>query len=87
MITNYIFQRQVALLAHYEFVLDWTHEGETLPLIAVVAVSHRDGVVTIVDMAVEGDLPEGFADTWNADEAIKHIKHELGEELARLETN
>ena len=89
MIQSYVYQKPVSLLQQFEFVLNWLPEGseETQPLSAVVTVSHRDGVTTLVDISVEGELPEGFNDKWNPDEAIKNIMFELGEELDRISQN
>jgi hypothetical protein len=84
MIESLVYQRPVGLLQQYEFLLTWNKDGEIAPFIAIVTVSHRDGVTTIVDLSVEGDLPEGFTEVWDAAWALKQVHFELGEELNRL---
>jgi hypothetical protein len=84
MLEALVYQRPVGLLQQYEFILTWATETGVQPFIAIVTVSHRDGVTTIVDIAIEGDLPEGFQEAWDPEEAIKQIRMELGEELNRL---
>lgn len=84
MIQSLVYQRPTSLLQQYEFVLTWATEAESQIFLAVVTVSHRDGVTTIVDISLEGDLPEGFTDVWDADWAVKQIHFELAEELDRL---
>jgi hypothetical protein len=84
MIQSLVYQRPTSLLQQYEFVLTWETEGESQIFLAVVTVSHRDGVTTIVDISVEGDLPTGFADAWDPEWAVKQIHFELAEELDRL---
>lgn len=84
MIESLVYQRPIGLLQQYEFVLIWSSNGEAQPFLAIVTVSHRDGVTTIVDISIEGDLPEGFQEAWDPEKAIKEIQMELGEELNRL---
>jgi hypothetical protein len=84
MIESIVYQRPTSLLQQYEFVLTWNKDGEITPFLSTVTVSHRDGVTTIVDISVEGDLPEGFTDVWDAEWAVKQIHFELAEELDRL---
>ena len=89
MITSLVYQRPVGLLQQYEFFLNWLPEGETIshPYIAIVTVSHREGITTIVDISIEGDLPEDFSECWDPDWAIKQIMFELGEELNKIQEN
>ena len=84
MLESLVYQRPVGLLQQYEFILTWATEEGVQPFIAIVTVSHRDGVTTIVDISIEGELPEGFQEAWDPEEAIKQIQMELGEELNRL---
>ena len=84
MIESIVYQRPTSLLQTYEFVITWNKDEEIIPFLSTVTVSHRDGVTTIVDISVEGDLPEGFTEAWDPEEAIKQIRMELGEELNRL---
>jgi hypothetical protein len=84
MLESLVYQRPVGLLSQYEFILTWVTETGVQPFIAIVTVSYRDGITTIVDIAIEGDLPEGFQEAWDPEEAIKQIRMELGEELNRL---
>ena len=58
-----------------------------MPYLAVVTVSHEEGVTTIVDISIEGELPETFHEVWNPEEAIKQIHFELAEELNRITQN
>lgn len=89
MIQSLVYQRPVGLLQQYEFVLNWLPEEQTVaqPFLAVVTVSHRDGLTTIVDISIEGDLPENFNEHWNPEKAIKEIMFELGEELNKMQEN
>ena len=84
MIESIVYQRTTSLLQQYEFLLTWNKDDEIIPFLSTVTVSHRDGVTTIVDISVEGDLPEGFTDVWDAEWAIKQIHFELAEELNKL---
>ena len=84
MIESIVYQRPTSLLQTYEFVITWNKDDEIIPFLSTVTVSHRDGVTTIVDISVEGDLPEGFTDVWDADWAVKQIHFELAEELNKL---
>ena len=84
MIESIVYQRPTSLLQQYEFLLTWNKDDEIIPFLSTVTVSHRDGVTTIVDISVEGDLPEGFTDVWDAEWAIKQIHFELAEELNKL---
>lgn len=86
MLQSLVYQRPIGLLQQYEFVLNWLPEGEIVanPFLAVVTVSHRDGVTTIVDISIEGDLPEGFQEAWAPEKAIREIQMELAEELNKL---
>ena len=88
MIQSLVYQRPLRLLQQYEFQLTWEYpDGDTMPYISVVTVSHEDGVTTIVDISIEGDLPETFQEVWNPEEAIKQIHFELAEELNRITQN
>jgi hypothetical protein len=84
MIESIVYQKPVSLLQTYEFVITWNKDEETIPFLSTVTVSYKDGVTTIIDISVEGDLPEGFTDVWNPEWAIKQIHFELAEELDRL---
>ena len=84
MIESIVYQRPTSLLQTYEFVITWNKDDEIIPFLSTVTVSHRDGVTTIVDISVEGDLPEGFTDVWDAEWAVKQIHFELAEELNKL---
>jgi hypothetical protein len=88
MIQSLNYQRPLRLLQQYEFQLIWEHtDGDTTPYLAVVTVSHEQGVTTIVDISIEGDLPETFQEVWNPDQAIKEIQFELTEELNKITQN
>ena len=86
MITNYIYQRPASVLVQYGFTLDWQPEGveETTPLSSIVTVSLEKGQITIMDISLDGEAPEGFFDAWRPEEAIKVIQAELGEEFHKL---
>lgn len=86
MITNYIYQKPVSVLVQYGFTLDWKAEGgeETTPLASIVTVSLKEGQLTIIDISLEGEAPEGFFDSWSPEEALKSIQAELGEEFVKL---
>ena len=88
MIHSLVYQRPLRLLQQYEFTVTWEYpDGDTMPYLAVVTVSHEEGVTTIVDISIEGELPETFHEVWNPEEAIKQIHFELAEELNRITQN
>jgi hypothetical protein len=83
-IESIVYQRPTTLLQQYEFSLTYLEDDQTQVLPATVTVSYSEGVTTIVDISIEGELPTGFADAWNPEWAIKQIHFELGEELSRI---
>lgn len=83
MIESLVFQKPTRLLQQYEFTITWVKD-ETLLFPAIVTVSHEEGKTTIVDIIIEGDLPENFDEFWNPEWAIKQIYFELGEELNKI---
>lgn len=89
MIQSLTYQKPISLLQQYEFTLDWLNEQtqEIEPYYAVVTVSYEQGKITIVDISVEGQLPENFADKWDPEWAVKKIHFELGEELNKMSMN
>ena len=88
MIHSIVYQRPLRLLQQYDFTVTWQYpDGDTTPYLAVVTVSHEQGVTTIVDISIEGDLPETFQEVWNPEEAIKEIQFELTEELNKITQN
>jgi hypothetical protein len=84
MIESFVYQKLARLLHQYEFTITWNQNDEVQLLPAVVTVSFESGVTTIVDISIEGDLPEGFEEQWNPETAVKEIEFELGGELRRL---
>lgn len=90
MIESLVFQRPLRLLQQYEFTLNWLPkdvDGVAEPYYAIVTVSHEDGVTTIIDISIEGDLPDNFQKDWDPAKAIKMIEFELTEELKRISQN
>lgn len=90
MIESLVYQRPLRLLQQYEFTLNWLPpgvEGVSAPYYAIVTVSHENSVTTIIDISIEGDLPENFQEYWDPAKAIKMIEFELTEELKRISSN
>jgi hypothetical protein len=88
MIESIVYQRPLRLLQQYEFQLIWQQpDGDTTPYLAVVTVSHEEGITKIVDISLEGELPETFNELWDPEWAVKQIHFELAEELSRITQN
>ena len=79
-----VYQKPISLLQTYEFTLTWQKDEETTLFNSLVTVSHAEGETKIMDISIEGDIPEDLLAEWNPEEALKQIMFELGEELNKL---
>ena len=84
MILSIVYQSMQRLLHQYNFTITWDKDGEIVLLNSLVTVSFENGITTLVDISVEGELPEGFTEAWDAEAASKDIIAELGVELRKF---
>lgn len=84
MIESILYQSMARLLHQYDFTITWVTGEDVQLLHSLVTVSFENGITTLVDIAIEGELPEGFMDAWNAEAATKDIIEGLGVELRKF---
>jgi hypothetical protein len=84
MIESIVYQSMARLLHQYDFTITWAKGDDVQLLHSIVTVSFENGITTLVDISIEGELPEGFAEAWDAEAATNDIIAGLGVELRKF---